>query len=84
MAKRKTNKMPKATAARKDYHQSGFMVRLPEWYRDQLLKLCQQHDRDMTVEIQRALNKHFRDEGLPELPLSSDVKRGLASPPRKE
>ena len=45
-----------------DLHRSGFMVRLPESHRAPLAALKAKHRRAMTVEIQIALEKHYRDE----------------------
>lgn len=50
--------------AKKDGHKSGFMVRLPEQYRPPLEQLRKKSKRPMTSEVQVALDKHFKDEGL--------------------
>lgn len=47
-----------------DRHRSGFMIRLPEPFRAALEQLHAKHRRPMTVEVQIALEKHFRDEGV--------------------
>jgi predicted DNA-binding protein len=49
---------------KKDQHKSGFMVRLPVEYREKLLKLTERTRRKITVEVQIALDKHFRDEKI--------------------
>jgi hypothetical protein len=48
----------------KDQHKSGFMVRLPERYRPTFAALYKKHRRPMTVEVQIALEKHAKDEGV--------------------
>lgn len=50
--------------AKKDAHKSGFMVRLPEQYRPPLEQLKKKTRRTITVEVQLALDKHLKDEGL--------------------
>ena len=44
---------------------SGFMVRLPESHRTPLDLLKKKHRRATTVEVQIALEKHYKDESLP-------------------
>jgi hypothetical protein len=58
MARKKT----KSEAA--DRHASGFMVRLPEVYREQLRLLRPKTRRTMTEEIKMAIEKHLEAEGL--------------------
>jgi hypothetical protein len=48
----------------KDQHKSGFMVRLPEGHRKSLEALKKKHRRATTVEVQIALEKHYKDEGV--------------------
>ncbi len=55
--------MAKAKQA-KDQHKSGFMVRLPESYRGPLEELKKKNRRALTVEVQIALDKHFKDESV--------------------
>jgi hypothetical protein len=45
-----------------DQHKSKFMVRLPEAYREKLAKLTARTRRAITVEVQIALDKHFKEE----------------------
>jgi hypothetical protein len=47
-----------------DLHRSGWMIRLPEIYREQLRTLFQQMRRPMTTEVQIALEKHLAEFGL--------------------
>ena len=47
-----------------DQHKSGFMVRLPEAYREKLEEVAVKNRRTMTVETQIALDKHFQAEGI--------------------
>lgn len=58
MAKKKT--APKST----DRHRSGFMIRLPEWHRAALEALKKKNRRTYTEEVQMALEKHYRTEGV--------------------
>lgn len=53
MAKKKT-----------DRHKSGFMVRLPAIYRELLNQVRLKSRRTITVEVQIALDKHLKDEGI--------------------
>jgi hypothetical protein len=48
----------------KDRHESGFMVRLPEVYREQLRKLQEKTRRPMTSDIQIALEEYLAKAGL--------------------
>lgn len=57
-------KKPKKPRQQEDMHQSGFLVRLPEVHREMLEQLKKKHRRPMTEEVQIALEKHYRDEGL--------------------
>lgn len=43
---------------------SGFMVRLPETYRDKLRTLTERTKRKITAEVQVALDKHFKAEKI--------------------
>jgi hypothetical protein len=54
----------KKADAKADRHQSGFLVRLPEAFRGPLDELKAKHRRAITTEVQIALEKHFRDEGI--------------------
>ena len=54
----------KKTEPPKDQHKSGFMVRLPEPYRAAMMALKAKNKRPMTSEIQIALDKHLKDEGM--------------------
>jgi hypothetical protein len=58
MSKKKPDKPP-------DRHKSGFMVRLPEEHRAALELLKQRHRRKITEEVQIALEKHYKAEGVP-------------------
>lgn len=44
--------------------QSGFMIRLPEWHRAPLDRLKDKNRRPTTVEVQIALEKHYKAEGV--------------------
>lgn len=55
---------PAKPAKEKDRHESRFMLRLPEIYRENLQKLCGQSLRSMTTEAKLALRKHFAEHGL--------------------
>ena len=48
----------------KDQHKSGFMVRLPDAYRGPMATLKAKNRRPMTTELQMALDKHFKEEGI--------------------
>ena len=48
----------------KDRHRSGFMVRLPEEHRTALDETTKRTRRAITTEVQIALEKHYRDEGV--------------------
>ena len=54
---------PKKGQRPADRHASGFMVRLPETFRDLLWKLREKNRRPITEEVQIALEKHLKDEG---------------------
>ncbi len=47
-----------------DLHKSGFMVRLPEEFRACLKELKAKNRRDFTVEVQIALEAHFKANGI--------------------
>jgi hypothetical protein len=64
MAKKKTERP-------KDQHRSGFMVRLPEAYRDKLAELKRSTERSYTVEVRRALDAHLKANGIEPPPASS-------------
>jgi hypothetical protein len=48
----------------KDQHKSGFLLRLPESYRKPLQELKRKTRRAMTVEVQMALDRHLRENGI--------------------
>jgi hypothetical protein len=48
----------------KDQHKSGFMVRLPEWHRAVLEGLKAKNRRPITAEVQIALERHYKAEGV--------------------
>lgn len=54
----------KKKVEKKDRHASNFMVRLPVEYRPPLEQLKKKTRRTITVEVQLALDKHLKDEGL--------------------
>lgn len=47
-----------------DRHKSGFMVRLPESHREPLARLKKKNRRSMTTEVQIALERHYKEEGV--------------------
>jgi hypothetical protein len=47
-----------------DQHASGFMLRLPEKYKDALELVKSKTGIPMTVSVQMALEKHFRALGI--------------------
>lgn len=47
----------------KDRHKSGFMVRLPESFRELLDELVKESHRTMTVEVQLALSDYAKAKG---------------------
>jgi predicted DNA-binding protein len=57
-----------ATMAKKkkqtDLHLSGFLIRLPEVYRDQLRKLKERTRRPMTEDVKIALEEYLKNHGL--------------------
>lgn len=57
--------MSKKKTGKKDGHRSKFMVRLPESHRPNLNALKKLNRRPITVEIQIALEEHYRKHGLP-------------------
>jgi len=65
--------MAKTPKKKPDTHKSGFMVRLPESYRTILSKLKAKNRRTITVEIQIALDKHAKDEGIPPVMIMSTM-----------
>jgi hypothetical protein len=48
----------------KDRHASGFLIRLPERYRETFEQVKRQTRRPYTVEAQLAIDSHFRFLGL--------------------
>jgi hypothetical protein len=58
-------KKPRKPSTRaEDRHRSGFMVRLPESHRKALEALRKKNRRAFTEEVQIALEKHYREEGV--------------------
>lgn len=49
---------------RPDQHQAGFLVRLPDVYKEQLDVLRQETRRPYTEEVKLALEKHLAEKGL--------------------
>lgn len=66
MARKKKTETPAPAPGGKkqDQHTSGFMVRLPEVYRQQLQTLRARTRRTMTAEVQLALEAYLGKEGL--------------------
>ena len=48
----------------KDQHKSGFMLRLPEVYREKLKELKRKTGRPFTVDAQWALNAYLKANGV--------------------
>lgn len=48
----------------KDQHKSGFMVRLPEEYRELLQKLKLKTDRSITTCVRRGVDKELKENGI--------------------
>lgn len=48
----------------KDQHKSGFLVRLPEVYRELLQKLKQKTDRPITASVRRGVDKELKENGI--------------------
>jgi hypothetical protein len=65
--------MGKKTERPKDQHKSGFMVRLPEAHREALEQLKKRTRRAITVEVQIALEEHYKREGVPFPPEGSST-----------
>jgi hypothetical protein len=61
MPPKKAKKSAKRTT---DRHRSGFMLRLPENHRLALEELRKKNRRTFTEEVQIALEKHYKDEGV--------------------
>lgn len=55
---------PKKKKPSQDRHRSGFMVRLPESHRAALEVLRKKHRRAFTEEVQIALERHYKEEGV--------------------
>jgi hypothetical protein len=53
-----------ASERTQDRPRSGFMLRLPEEHRIVLEELRSKYRRSLTTEVQIALEKHYRDEGI--------------------
>ena len=68
MPPKKPQKPKKAPKPADDRHRSGFMLRLPENHRQALEELRKKNRRPFTEEVQIALEKHYRDEGVTLLP----------------
>lgn len=66
-----------------DRHKSGFMVRLPNAYREAMAALRAKSRRTITMEIRVALDKHLQAEGI-EPPDSAypSVDRAAVNPAR--
>lgn len=56
--------MAKAKNTPKDQHKSGFMVRLPEAYREKLRELQAKTDRPFTSDVRRALDAYLTANGV--------------------
>lgn len=48
----------------KDRHASGFVIRVPEAYREPMNKLKLKTRRNITVETQIALDRHLKENGI--------------------
>jgi hypothetical protein len=56
--------MAKNKKAQKDQHRSGFLVRLPESYREPLQKLKALTDRPITASVRRGVDAELRANGI--------------------
>ena len=56
--------MPKKKPTPKDQHKSGFMVRLPEAYREKLAELKRKTERPYTTDVRRALDDYLKANGV--------------------
>lgn len=63
--------MAKAKKAVADQHKSGFMVRLPEEYREALQKLKAKTDRAITTCVRRGVDKELKENGIDPPPAGS-------------
>lgn len=67
MAKRKTVRVGKAAQAKastQDRHQGGYMVRLPEYYREFFRVLAKENTRTAVAEIAMCIEEGIRGRGL--------------------
>lgn len=48
----------------KDYHRSGFLVRLPEPYREKLREIKRKTDRPFAATVRRALDDFLKANGV--------------------
>lgn len=55
---------PKRAGGQEDAEGRGYMVRLPEAYREPVTRLSRRNRRPITTEVQIALEKYFRDHGI--------------------
>jgi len=53
----------KKTSSR-DYHRSGFLVRIPEVYREKLKELKRKTDRPFAASVRRALDDYLGKHGV--------------------
>lgn len=56
--------MAKGEKRAKDQHKSGFMVRLPEVYRQKLAELRKKTDRPFTASVRRGLDRELKENGI--------------------
>lgn len=56
--------MPPKKVAKKDRHKSGFMIRLPESFREPVAELKRKTRRPITVEVQLAMEAHLKANGV--------------------
>lgn len=54
----------KSRQGNKDLHTSGFMVRLPEQYREALRALKEKTDRPISVSVRRAVDAYLIQNGM--------------------
>jgi len=54
----------KKKAKRPDQHTSGFLIRLPECYRDLLLQIKQKEGRPISVSVRRGVDAELRANGI--------------------
>jgi predicted DNA-binding protein len=56
--------MAKSPKRRKDAHRSGFMVRLPESYRERMEELRRKTDRPYSAQVRRAMDAYLKLNGI--------------------